>query len=463
LAATAKRLPAEDCLAVARKLVTHDEDASDTHIPLLVWWAIEDKATSERDQVLNMLSDRAIWQRPLVRDTIVERLARRYLAEKTDDGYASCAKLLALAPTPDDRLRVVAGMEQESAAFGARLAAVPEALAEPIAELRRMSGSDLVLTRLALRLGSREALQDALARAMRADEPQPSRLAMISALSQTGDSSARASLLALLEESRTESEPIRLAALGALERFSDDDVASQVLGHYASFSPALRARAVTLLASRKSWSLALVAAVAAEQVDAKDVTVDQLRQMLAHDDPQLAADIEARWGKTRPATPGEKMAYVPVMGRVLAAGKGDLPRGQELFKKHCATCHTLFGEGNKVGPDLTSADRKNRDALLLNILDPSGYVRPEFVAQVAVLNDGRVLTGLVVESSPQEISIVDAKNQRTTVARNEIEQIQPSTQTLMPERLLEVLEEQEVRDLFSYLQSDGTGKTGGGK
>src|SRR5262249_47280125 len=94
------------------------------------------------------------------------------------------------------------------------------------------------------------------------------------------------------------------------------------------------------------------------------------------------------------------------------------------------------------------------DALLLNILDPSGYVRPEYVAQVAVLNDGRVLTGLVTESTPQALTIVDAKNQRTTVARAEVEQIQPSPQSLMPERLLEALAPQEVRDLFRYLQSD---------
>jgi len=123
----------------------------------------------------------------------------------------------------------------------------------------------------------------------------------------------------------------------------------------------------------------------------------------------------------------------------------------------------MYGEGSKVGPDLTSADRKNRDALLINILDPSGYVRPEYVAQVALLNDGRVLTGLVAESTPQSLTIVDAKNQRITVAREEIEQIQPSPQSLMPERLLETLAPQEIRDLFRYLQSDAppAGSAGG--
>ena len=76
--------------------------------------------------------------------------------------------------------------------------------------------------------------------------------------------------------------------------------------------------------------------------------------MLTHNDDALGRAIEARWGRMRPATPGEKQAYVPVLGRVLNEGPGDLTNGHALFTKHCATCHTLFGEGNKVGPDLTS-------------------------------------------------------------------------------------------------------------
>ena len=143
-----------------------------------------------------------------------------------------------------------------------------------------------------------------------------------------------------------------------------------------------------------------------------------------------------------------------MLSRVLNAAEGEVDSGHKLFVKHCATCHTLHGEGNKIGPDLTSADRKNRDALLINILDPSGTIRPEYVAQTAVLVDGRVLTGLVIESSPQQITLVDAKNQKTTLARDEIEQIQPSSQSLMPERLLETLAPQEMRDLFRYLQTD---------
>src|SRR5207302_6464341 len=50
LACSAKRLPGPDCLVIVRELLRRDEDANDPHIPLLLWWAIEDKAISHREQ-----------------------------------------------------------------------------------------------------------------------------------------------------------------------------------------------------------------------------------------------------------------------------------------------------------------------------------------------------------------------------------------------------------------------------
>jgi putative heme-binding domain-containing protein len=461
LACTSKRLSGADGLPIVAKLLRRSEDQNDLHIPLLLWWAIEDKATSDREQVLDLLSAREAWQLPIVHGTIVERLARRYLAEKSDAGYAACARLLTLAPRREYAHLLVAAMDKDFS--GRPLEQVPTPLAESLARLWRQDGEDPTVTRFAMRLGSPEAYQRALARMVDRNEQPAVRLAFISAVGQAASADALGPIVRLLDASGGEPEAIRMATLAALEHFSDDAIAAEILSRYATFTPALRARTISLLATRPAWSATLVQAVADGTLDPKDVSVDQIRQMLAHNDATLAAAIEARWGKIRPATPGEKQAYVPVLGRVLNEAKGDVDSGHKLFVKHCAICHTLYGEGNKVGPDLTSADRKNRDALLLNILDPSGYIRPEFVAQTVVLNDGRILTGLVVESTPQQLMIVDAKNQKTTLARDEVERLQPSAQSLMPERLLETLAPQEVRDLFRYLQSDAPLPAAAGK
>ena len=84
--------------------------------------------------------------------------------------------------------------------------------------------------------------------------------------------------------------------------------------------------------------------------------------------------------------------------------------GQVLFEKNCGTCHTLFGRGTKLGPDLTTADRKNREWLLLNVVDPSAVVRLDYAAYSVVTGDGHVLNGLIAEATPQAVTLLDAKN-----------------------------------------------------
>ena len=134
-----------------------------------------------------------------------------------------------------------------------------------------------------------------------------------------------------------------------------------------------------------------------------------------------------------------------------------------LLFQNCVICHTLFGEGNKIGPDLTSADRKNRQYLIAQVVDPSAIIRGEFQAFNIETKDGRSLFGLVVESTPGAVTLVDSKNERTVVARSKIEEMTPSRVSLMPEKILDPLSDRELCDLFAYLQGDGPGTSKGGK
>src|SRR5205085_8506413 len=144
---------------------------------------------------------------------------------------------------------------------------------------------------------------------------------------------------------------------------------------------------------------------------------DQLQRLAQFDDEQIRKLVEKHWGKVGQATPGEKLTRIRNVTTALAGGKSDVVAGKALFQKHCATCHALFGEGNKVGPDLTGADRKNRDFLLTSIVDPSAAIRPEYVAYLVTLKDGRTLTGLVAEASPKAVTLLNEKNERTVLAR----------------------------------------------
>ena len=308
------------------------------------------------------------------------------------------------------------------------------------------------MIRLCARLGRQAAQDRAVALATDAKTAQATRLALLEALGDVGKPACVPALLHLIGGS--ELEAVQLAALGTLQRFDREEIAAALLRHYPKMSSRLRARTSEVLLSRKSWARAFLHEIDAGHFAAKDVPSEQLRIVALHKDRALDDLVRKHWGNIRPGTPEEKLAEMRRFSNDLRAGSGNPIAGHELFKKTCATCHKLYNEGEAIGPELTHANRKDRDYLLVSIVDPSAVIRKEYLAYVVQTTDGRTLTGLIAEQTPAAVTLVDAKNQRTTINRSKIESIQESPVSLMPEGLLKELKPQELRDLFSYLQSD---------
>jgi putative heme-binding domain-containing protein len=201
-----------------------------------------------------------------------------------------------------------------------------------------------------------------------------------------------------------------------------------------------------------------VGSVQAGLIPQSDVAQDHLRQLAAHHDAALDAAVTRLWGKVRAATPEERLAVIRRLNNDLRADSGNSAGGKVLFNEHCAKCHRLHGEGNQVGPDLTTANRSDREFLLVSLVDPSANVRKEYLNQVVQMTDGRILTGIVVEETDAEVTLLDANNQRQRLVKSDIEELKPAENSLMPEGLLEKLSPGQLRDLFSYLQQTSSAK-----
>jgi len=267
-------------------------------------------------------------------------------------------------------------------------------------------------------------------------------------------------LLAIIEKSK--SAVLQNAALASLQRFPEKAVAQAVVELYPRMHTALRQRARNALCSRPVWAMALLDAVDASRIGPNELSFDQLQQMMSLKDPELSSRVERRWGKIQSASDEEKQNTLNRLRLVLnpsgaagRSGKGDAAAGKIVFQQACAVCHRLFGEGVAIGPDLTGADRKNTEIMLVNIVNPSAYIRPEYVSYDLTTKDDQSLAGLLVESSPAAVTVLDRNNQRHVLARDQIKELNPSAVSLMPEGLLEALTAQQVMDLFAYLQGDG--------
>jgi putative heme-binding domain-containing protein len=137
---------------------------------------------------------------------------------------------------------------------------------------------------------------------------------------------------------------------------------------------------------------------------------------------------------------------------VLVAGGGDPYVGKKLYMQTCGKCHVLHATGGNVGPDLTTFKRDDVPRLLVNILNPSAEIREGFETHVAVMDDGRIVQGLLVEDDPQVLVLRDSAGQTVSLERNAIEERRVLPRSLMPEGQLTPLSDAEVRDLFAYLR-----------
>jgi putative membrane-bound dehydrogenase-like protein len=450
LASSAKRLPAEQALRIVRQLVARTEDADDLHIPLLLWWAIESKAESDREVVVALFKEEAFWKLPLVESHLLERVMQRYAMTGTEEDLKTCALLLALAPGAEQQEKLMTGL---LAAFqGRKIDGLPESLATALLEYQKSLGnSDLAL---ALRLGDEAAITSAIKFVANESADRSQRLAYIEIMGQIKQPRIVAPLLQLL--SRPAQYDVKRAALQALMNYDDAKIGKTIVGRYHVSLPdeqGVRSTALRVLASRKSWTTDLVNEVEAWRIKSQNVPLDIVQQMLLHNDPQLKKRIEKHWGKIRGNTPEETRKEMRRVASLLRSGQGDLNSGAKLFEKSCAKCHTLFGKGGKAGPDLTGYERTNLDFLLLAILDPSAAIREEYTNFVILTADGRTLTGLIDNQDTRTVTLRGVDGQTTLINREDIDELRAVPTSLMPDGVVKEFSDQQIRDLFAYVMS----------
>jgi putative heme-binding domain-containing protein len=255
-------------------------------------------------------------------------------------------------------------------------------------------------------------------------------------------------LLALLDE-----PVLREAAVQALASYDAPETPARILGGYANYSVAERRAALNTLAGRTGSAHQLVAAVRAGRVPAKDLTAATARQLRDLGDKEIDAFVDEVWGVAR-TSPREKTNLMNRYKAILTdarVGRADPSNGRAVFAKTCAQCHTLYGEGGAVGPDLTGSNRFNLDYVLQNVIDPSAIIAKEFQVTLVRTKDGRVVSGIATEGD-HAVKVV-SETGTVLVPRAEIDKLRRSDLSMMPEGLLTGLSEQDVADLVAYLRT----------
>lgn len=302
---------------------------------------------------------------------------------------------------------------------------------------------------LSLLFGDQATIQRLRKRVRNRKEKKTNRASALRALVQIQDAKLLDVLLVLLDEPAMRGEALR-----GLAGYSDARIPKAILATYPKLTSIEKQDALGTLASRLRYVFALLDAMERKQIPSRDLSAFTARQLADLGNKKITARLEKVWGSVRPAAK-DKVAKIASLKNQLGTdvlAKGNAMHGRLVFSKTCAACHVLFGEGRKVGPELTGAQRNNLDYVLLNLVDPNSAVGRDFRITIIVTDAGRSVAGIIVAENEGSVTIRTA-NDDVTIPLDEIDIRKRSAVSMMPEGMLDKLTPEQIRDLVVYLAS----------
>ena len=282
-------------------------------------------------------------------------------------------------------------------------------------------------------------------------EADDTRVQALEALIAFRDSSV---LTALPEVLGSASPALITRIFTALSRVDDPELGDILLAQYPGLAPELQPLAVDLIMQRERWARKMLTAVLAGKLPRSILNANQLRKIMDSNDREAIWAVEKAFGKIREERNPAREKIVAEMRDYLHKHPGDPVAGQKVFKTLCAQCHTIYGEGHSVGPDLSSNGRGTFDQVVVSVFDPSLMIGPGYQSVTVVTEDGRNLTGLVVEDSQQQIVLRLAGGGEVSVPRNNVHYSRVSKLSMMPEGIENLFDKRQFSDLFAFLSLD---------
>jgi putative membrane-bound dehydrogenase-like protein len=352
LASSAKRLPAGQTVALLRPLLARDEDASDKHLPLLLWWALEAKADTGREEILELVRDPVTWKSRIFTAFLAERLGQRYTADQGPRKYYTlrqgvysdwiidrapeylqrnlemAGRLLDAAPGDAQAKLLLAGMAK--GLTGPRVDSVPRQLEDAIARLWRNRPHSSALVSFAARLGQSESMSEALG-ALKSGKLNDTELQSFMELAAaTGTTEAIPLVAAALRTEKNDTK--RAKRLTALGGFDDVAAADALLEAYPTLSPRLQNQAQRMLSEKPVWAAAMLQKMNQGVFNPGVLASSNVALIRSHKDPRLGSLLTS-YQQKHSDDPAQQAAQ-----KLFEAGK-------VAYNLTCAPCHQESGGG----------------------------------------------------------------------------------------------------------------------
>lgn len=451
LASTAKRLPVKEALSIVKNLLRSHNDIADPDIPLQIWWVLESKMDKDNREILDFFKDHRIWNNPVIEQVVLKRTMQRYMMTGSAENYSSAIELLSGSPSTRFSRILVNGLQE---GFGERnMKELPSGLLKLLQPFQTEFG-EAPLT-LDLKTGQKAAMDQALAVIADENAEMGYRLTYARIMGEIDQPRSVPVLLKVIENGAT-SGALREAALRALSRYNMEEIGERIIKAYPGFRADHQDRlaALDVLATRSLWTKRLLKEIMENKKISKDDVPEQIaRRFKLLEDTEVDKNAEQLWPAIKPLLSAEKVERMNKISALVASSqKADPQQGRLLYLSTCGSCHKLFNEGGIIGPELTGYERSNLQTLLINIVDPNADIREGYEVQRILTTDGRVLEGRITGRNGDDMTIQPPLGGREIhLSSNQIKEMKAAPASVMPERLLDKMSDQQLRDIFSYL------------
>lgn len=242
--------------------------------------------------------------------------------------------------------------------------------------------------------------------------------------------------------------------LMALQASRVEGLSNEILQLRKKLSPQMAGAALTLLLSRSETTKELLDAIADGKVQFLELQLDQRQALMNHPIREIANYARELMTKQGALVSTNRQSLVDEWKPVTEM-TGDIQNGIAMYRKHCALCHKHGEIGVAIGPNLTGMAVHPKEEILMNILDPSRSVENNFRNYQILTVDGTVLTGMLAGESANSLRLINSQGKEEQVLRADIEELNASTKSLMPEGFESQMSKQEMADLLSFLANRG--------
>lgn len=248
--------------------------------------------------------------------------------------------------------------------------------------------------------------------------------------------------------SGNEPAEIKLAALETAGPFLTPEAADKLVSIYGTLTPTVRRAVLDSLLATETGAGAILTAVETKQIQVAEIEPTRASRLSNHRNTELKQRATALFA----AGNADRVAVLKQYEAALTR-KGDELRGRAIFEKNCVTCHRIANIGVNVGPDIGDTRDKTPATLLTNILDPNKAVDNNYFGYTAVLEDGRVFTGIITAETSSSITLKQPEGKTETLLRADLEELKASGQSLMPVGVEKNVTVEQMADLIAFLKN----------